>query len=131
MPNLTSEQVSSIADSLKNIATAIGDYYMDKYDSLSLLQRTTLKNNQDKLLQQADSLYTESATLVLNDVRTSLTAINSVTDEIHRSYKDLQDIQKAIDIAASVLNLGSAILSKNPESVGKAIGELVKNVKNN
>ena len=129
MPNLTSEQASKIANSLQGIAKAIGEYRKENYIKMSPIQIVSIENLQEQILQQADKLYTESAILVMDDIQNSLATIEKVTAEIQETIKGLQDIQKTIDIATSVLNLGAAILSKNPQSIGKSIVELVKNVK--
>ena len=131
MSNLTSKQANSIADTFKGIAKEVGDYRMNNYDRMSPTQRIDIENLQDNILEQADKLYTESATLVMNDIQNSLATIENVTTEIQETIHGLQDIQKAIDIASSVLNLGAAILSKDPQSIGKTIIELVKIVKDN
>lgn len=131
MSNLTSKQANSIADTFKGIAKEVGDYRMKNYDKMSPIQRIDIDNLQDNILEQADKLYTESATLVMNDIQNSLATIEKVTTEIQGTIHGLQDIQKAIDIASSVLNLGAAILSKDPQSIGKSIVEIVKIVKDN
>jgi hypoxanthine phosphoribosyltransferase len=129
MPNMTSEQVGRIADSLRIIAKAIGEFRIKNYIKMSHGQIASIESLQEQILQQADNLYTESAILVMDDIQNSLTTIEKVTAEIQQTIKSLQDIQKTIDIATSVLNLGAAILSKNPQSIGKSIVELIKNVK--
>ena len=130
MPNLTSEQVTSIAKLLNRIANSVEGYRDQNYSQMSSAQRSDIENLRDQILEQSNKLYTESTILVMDDVQNSLAIIEKVTSEIQETYKNLQNIQKAIDIASSVLNLGAAILSKNLPAIGKSIDELVKNVKN-
>ena len=130
MPNLTSEQVTSIAKLLNRIANSIEEYRDQNYSRMSSAQRSVIENLRDQILEQSNKLYTESTILVMDEVQNSLAIIEKVTLEMQETYKNLQNIQKAIDVASSVLNLGAAILSKNPTSIAKSIDELVKNVKN-
>ena len=129
-PNLTSEQVTSIAKLLNRIANSIEEYRDQNYSRMSSAQRSVIENLRDQILEQSNKLYTESTILVMDEVQNSLAIIEKVTLEMQETYKNLQNIQKAIDVASSVLNLGAAILSKNPTSIAKSIDELVKNVKN-
>jgi len=61
----------------------------------------------------------------MDDVQTSLAQINNVTAQIKGTIKNLQNIQKGINVAASVVTLGAAIISKNPETVASAISGAV------
>jgi hypothetical protein len=129
MADLTSEQVTSIAKLLNKNANSIDEYLNQNYEHMSPVQNSNIKDLRDQILEQSSKLYTESTILVMDDVQNTLDIIEIVTSRIQKTYKNLKDIQKAIDIASSVLNLGAAILSKDPKSIVKTVSDLVKNVK--
>jgi molecular chaperone GrpE (heat shock protein) len=126
MATLTAEQVNQLATHFLEVAQEVGNYRQQQYDKLTATERTEMKELESKILNYSDALYTLSATLVMNDVLTSLTSINSVTTNIKATYKTLQNVQKAINVAASVVTLGAAIMSQNPQAIAESIGGLAQ-----
>lgn len=57
--------ITATADSLKKIGTALSDFRMSAYDKLTTAERTQLDDATTRLFNQADSLYTYSATEIL------------------------------------------------------------------
>jgi len=125
MAKLTAKQANELANNFLALAQSIGDYRYTNYDNLSKIQNQNLRESHRRILDYSDHLFTLSATLVLEDVQTSLTSIGAVTSEIKATYKTLQNVQKAINVAASVVTLGASILSKNPQAIADSIGGLV------
>lgn len=125
MAKLTSQQANELANYFLAMAQAVGDYRYQNFDTLSKQQNKDIKDSLVFIRKCANDLYTLSATLVMDDVQTSLASIGEVTDKMKKDYKTLQDIQKAINIAGSVANLGKAILSKKPGLITEATGDLV------
>ena len=78
------------------------------------------------MLDYADSFYTASATVIVNDVEGSLDTINTITAQINDTYQFLTKIQKALDVAAAGIALAEALFSRNPQAVADAVGGLVK-----
>ena len=117
MAQLTSHQANELADYFLAIAQAVGDYRYRNNDNLSKSQNTKLKELQGSIRKYADELYTLSATLVFDDVKSSLSSIGNVTSQLKSAYKILKDVQKAISIATSFATLGEAILNKNPQAI--------------
>uniref|UniRef100_UPI004048E60F hypothetical protein n=2 Tax=Flavobacterium sp. TaxID=239 RepID=UPI004048E60F len=125
MANLTSQQANELANNFLALAQAIGDYRYQNFDTLSKPQNQKISDLHLSILNYADDLYTLSATLVMDDVQTSLTSIGAVTTQIKATYKTLQNVQKAINVAESVVTLGASILSNNPQAIADSIGGLV------
>ncbi len=125
MAKLTSQQANELANNFLALAQAIGDYRYQNFDTLSKPQNQKIRDLHWSILNYADDLYTLSATLVMDDVQSSLTSIGAVTTQIKATYKTLQNVQKAINVAASVVTLGASILSKNPQAIADSIGGLV------
>lgn len=126
MAKLTAEQVSQLANNFLILAQSIGDYRMTNFDSLSKAQKSKIKDLHWEVLRYADNLFTVSATLVLEDVQTSLETISQVTKEIKETYDKLGNVQNAINVARSIVKLGGAFVSSNPQAIVSSISDLSK-----
>ena len=124
MAKLTSKQVNELANYFLALAQSIGDYRYKNYDSLTDTQNKKLRESHKRTLDYSDDLYTLSATLVMDDIDNSLTLLESITKKIMKSYKSLEDVQKAINIATSVVTLGASIFSLNPQAIIDSMGKL-------
>ena len=129
MAQLTSQQVNELANYFLTMAQAIGDYRVNNFDALSKEENQKTADLFDSILKYADDLFTLSAILVMEDVHTSLSSIGDITNKMKSTFKTLQDIQKVINIAASVVTLGEAIVKKNPQAIADAIGGLAGTLK--
>ena len=125
MTLLTSEQVNQLADNFLDIAKAIGNYRFQNFGKLSKSENRKIKELQASVLDYSDNLYTLSATLVMEAIETSLSSLASVTTQITDTYTKLEDIQKAINVATSVVTLGESILTKNPQAIADSISRLI------
>ena len=124
MAKLTSKQVNELANYFLALAQSIGDYRYKNYDSLTDTQNKKLRESHKRTLDYSDDLYTLSATLVMDDIDNSLILLESITKKIMKSYKSLEDVQKAINIATSVVTLGASIFSLNPQAIIDSMGKL-------
>ena len=120
MANLTSEQVKQLADDLLHMTNAVGDYRYENFDKLTEDENSELKELHNQLLGQTTELYTKSALLVMNDVDESLNAIRTITEKTQNLYKNLGVVQKAIDWAARILGMASAIISLDTDNIAFA-----------
>ena len=126
MARLTSKQINELANMFLALAQAIGDYRMNNFDTLTKAQNRKLRESHRRILNYSDDLYTISATLVMTDVEDSLARIASITEKITSTYKSLQKVQKAINVAAGVVTVGASIFSKSPLAILDALGKLEK-----
>ena len=117
MANLNAKQVNELANHFLAMAQSIGNYRFKHHESLSDDDKKLLRESHKRTLDYSDDLYTISATLVMDDVEESLAEIELITIEIDVKYKTLQDIQKAINIATSVVTLGASIFSLNAQAI--------------
>ncbi|RFM28018.1 hypothetical protein [Deminuibacter soli] len=121
MPQLTAEQTSQLAHSFLVIAQAVGEYRIANINTLSEAQNQQLRSLHWNILNYSDDLFTQSTLLVMNTVQDSLAKIAGLTEELKSSYHQLQNIQKAINVAAAASTLGASIMSKNPAAIAGAI----------
>ncbi len=124
MAILTVKEANELANNFLALAQAIGDYRYQNFNILTKQQNQKMRDLHWSILNYADDLYTLSASLVIIDVKTSLTSISTITLKIQKTYKTLQNVQKAINVAVSVVTLGASILSKNPLAIADSISGL-------
>lgn len=126
MSNLTAIQANRLANEFLSLAQSIGEFRYKNYDNLNNEENQKLRNYHWSVMNSSDDIFTLSANLVLEDTEEALTEISGVSSEMKNTYKDLQNIQKAIDIAASVVTLGAAIISKNPQAIADSLSGLIE-----
>jgi hypothetical protein len=117
MANLTPQQANDLANHFKTMGAAVGDYKRQNFDRLSKQQIQGISELHGTILNYANEMYTLSAILVIDDVEASLASISEVTNRMNSTYQTLKDIQKVINIAGAVVNLGKAIVDRNPHSI--------------
>ncbi len=126
MARLTSQQAYELASNFLGLAQAIGDFRFDNWNSLTKTQNRKLGNFQWSILNHGEDILALSTVLVMDDVQDSLNNIKEITDEIKNSIESLENVQKAINVAASIVTLGAAIISKNPQSIIDSIQGLAE-----
>jgi hypothetical protein len=117
MAKLTAQQANDLANNFLGLAQAIGDYRFDNWNTLSKTENQSLGNFQWSILSYGEDILALSTALVMDDVQDSLAQINNVTLEIKETIKSLNHLQKAINVAACIVSLGGAIVSKNPQAI--------------
>jgi hypothetical protein len=117
MATLTAQQANNLANNFLGLARAIGDYRFDNWNTLSKAENQKLGDFQWSILSYGEDILALSTALVMDDVQDSLAQINNVTLEIKETIKSLNQLQKAINVAASIVSLGGAIVSKNPQAI--------------
>ncbi len=126
MANLTAQQAKVLADDFLSLARSIEEYGDVHYHILSSEEAEKLKELHRKALDYTNKLYTLSATLVMDEVEGTLATIGNITTKIKSDYKHVQQVQKAINIAASIINLGASIAAKDPQGIAKSVEGLIK-----
>lgn len=126
MAKLTSQQANELANYFLGLAQAIGDYRFDNWSTLTKAENQKLGSLQWSILNYGEDILVLSTTLVMDEVETSLAEMQAVTQDIKKTIHKLKSIQKAFDLASSIITLGGAILSKNPDAIGSEIKSLAK-----
>ncbi len=121
MAKLTAEQANELANNFLGLAQAIGDYRFSKWNDLSKSQNQQLGNLQWSILNSGEDMLALSTVLVMDDVQDALGKIDGITQQIGGVIAHLQKIQDVINVAASIVTLGAAIVSKNPQSIAGGI----------
>lgn len=122
-------EINKIAENLISFAENIGKYRENNYENISKDENDILLTIQKSMLEYSDELCTQSAIIVSDEVQDSLKSINNLIVEINESINDLKEIQKTIDLATAIINVGTSIISQNPGAIGKSLANLVSTYK--
>lgn len=126
MANLTSDQANQLSDNFYNLAIALADFRVENWDRLTPEQRKELSDIQYAVIRCGEDILAYSITLVMDEVADSLGRINTITGEIKGTMKTLRDIQKGLNVAATILILGVAILNRDTVGIGNSIKTMVE-----
>ena len=125
MANLTSKQANELAGHFLGLAQAIGDFRYTNWKELPKEDNQSLGNLQWSIMNYGEDILAFSTILVMDEVKASLQKINEISKDIKNNINSIKNIQKGINIAAAIVTLGAAIISKNAQSVTGAIDGLV------
>lgn len=129
MQQLTAEQLTQLGYSFLSIANAVDEYRMQNRAQLSYDDNQTLKILHSTLTHIADDLFATSAISLISEVESSLQKLKEVTGDINTTYHKLRKVQKAIDIAAAAVTVGTAVLTRDGKGIRNAVSDLVKTIK--
>jgi hypothetical protein len=121
MAKLTSQQATGLANNFLGLAKVIGDFRYKNWNKLTKSEKKKLAAFKSQILKSGEDILAISTNLVMDDVQTSLEEINSLSSQIKGTVENLKNIQKGINIAASIVILGSSLISRNPKSIIDAI----------
>jgi len=126
MAKLTSKQANELAGYFLGMAQAIGDFRYENWSLLSADDNQKLGNLQWSILNYGEDILAFSTILVMEDVKNSIEKIKGITSRIKENMHTVKVIQKGIDVAAAIVTLGAAIISKNARSITDSVDCLVK-----
>jgi len=126
MAKLTSKQANELAGNFLGLAQAIGDFRFSNWKELPKEDNQRLGNLQWSILNYGEDILAFSTMLVMDEVKVSLEKIRDISKDIKDNINSIKNIQKGINIAASIVTLGAAIISKNARSVTDAIDGLAE-----
>ena len=125
---MTAAQASELAKHFLSLAQSIGDYRFRNWKKLSKKDNQQLGSFQWSVLNFGEDMLAMSTTLVLPEVKNSLTTIEGLTEKVEKTLAGLGKIQHIIQCAAAIVILGGAIMGKDPVAIGKAIQNLADEV---
>jgi hypothetical protein len=126
MPELTEDQARALADEFLKASEAVSDYRSQAGQRLSSDDVLALKSLEHKLANQSDDLTAVAIKLTLQDLQQTVAQIVKITSQAREAIATLNDVRRAISIAANLVALGEAIAAGNPGGVLTA----VQNTKN-
>jgi hypothetical protein len=126
MAQLTSQQANELANQFLALAQSIGDFRYRHWSELSKTQHQLLASQHGSVLNYGEEILSLSTVLIMNDVANAIASIKTITAKVKSTLGSLSEVQDGINIAAAVVTLGAAIVSKNPLAVAGAIEGFAK-----
>jgi hypothetical protein len=115
-----------------SFANELGEFYMDTADQLGDYLDKTIKDPNDpnsvqlgdqidQITIYANRLFELSDKIAFTDLATNLQGVKDGTAKIGQALKTIATINKAIAIAAAVIELATAIVTQNGSALGTAV----------
>lgn len=117
MVNPDTQQVFEISDNFMELADVLKTYINRNKLFLKDDERNALIDKQIELLRIAGEINIFGVLLVFEDVKAVIDQLNDITNEVKKTVNQALIVQDAIELAASLVGIGTAILSKDPKMI--------------
>lgn len=127
MPELTElpkEEYFAIADSLAQASSLVLELRIRARESLALEESARLENYEQHLDQMVALFRAFGITLIAEGAEQARTDIDAAIAKGKLQLKRIADVKAAISAAAKLVDLGAAILSRDPFAIGEAAAGL-------
>jgi hypothetical protein len=127
-PPLSDDQMQAMAQSFHDIAVEIGQVRLDAITAGSKLTDPAIVQLQGyvySLMNVATGFAMQDANLTLDNADQAVNQISLATKAADKALNKLQNIDKAVNIASSVIVLAMAISTKNPNQILSASKSVV------
>ncbi len=125
MPKLTSDQMFQLAESFHTFAREYGDYRFAEWDNLTAAQRRTLEDNERLMRNFSSTLNGLSLKMELDDLQGTLDKITKASGKLRKALKNPANLNQALNIAAIIISLGSAVVTANVAGILTGVDRLV------
>jgi hypothetical protein len=125
---LSDDQMHALAQSFHDIAVEIGQVRLDAISAGSKLTDPAIVQLQGyvySLMTTAGNFALQAANLTLADADQAVSEISLATQAADKALEKLQDIDKAVKIASSVIVLAMAISTKDMGQIAAAAKSVV------
>ena len=116
---LTSQEALSLSKQFRDLSVSLGNYRFANWQKLTPTQRRDIEDEEWSLSMAASDMITKAVGLALDESKSSLKAIKKSVSKAKGAIKKLKKVKQIISIAAAVVGLGAAIVSKDPGSIAK------------
>ena len=126
---LSDDQMQALAQAFHDIAVEIGQVRLNAITAGSKLTDPAivqLQGNVYSLMNIASSFAMQAANLTLANADQAVNQISLATKAADRALDKLQNIDKAVSIASSVIVLAMAISTKDPGQIESAAKSVAK-----
>jgi hypothetical protein len=123
MPQTETEKLVLLESYFSDMAAAIGEYINCNKDNLPEKEVNQLFDQKISLLNLAGEMNMLSAASAFEDAEQSLKDLENITVSVKTVVKKALAVQDAINIAASLVALGTGILSCDPKVIGTRVIE--------
>lgn len=116
---LTAQEAFELSKQFRDFAITLGNYRFANWQTLSPLQRRDIEDEEWSLINASSDMTTKAVGLALEESESSLRSITKSITKAKQAIKKLQTVKQIINVAAAVVGLGAAIISKDPGSIAK------------
>ena len=121
---LSSDDAGALADQFQGAAAAIRDYLRDNFDTSDSPDYAALNDLAMTLVLKSSEMTTSAVGLAIDEMADDSAELRQIAAEAKDNLAQLQDIRTAINVAAAVVGLATAIASKNPGGTFNAAKDL-------
>lgn len=119
MINPDKQELFELSDNFHQLGNALGAYIQNNKLALTDTKRNALNNDQIELLRISGQINLLGVALVFIDLQDTINRLNDITTEVNNAVKKALAVQDAINLAASLVSIGTAIIAKDPQSIIK------------
>jgi len=116
---LTAQEAFELSKQFRDFAITLGNYRFANWQTLTPLQRRDIEDEEWSLINASSDMTTKAVGLALEESESSLRSITKSITKAKQAIKKLQTVKQIINVAAAVVGLGAAIISKDPGSIAK------------
>ena len=131
MVNPETQQVFMLSDYFGSLANSIGEYIDFNKGNMGVEERNRLYDAEIDLARMAGEINMIGVNLVFEDVNDMLNQLEVITEGVKKAVKKALAVQDAINIATSLVTIGTAIVSKDPKAILQSTGDFAKTLKMN
>jgi hypothetical protein len=121
---LNPDQAEQIAHGLLDCADAIHRRLITDWKELDDVAQQSLVALAQQLCAQSSLLVNAAVGMILNNTKDAIGQIVSATKAGETAIENIQTVNKVISIATSLVKLGTAVASKDPQASIGAAGEV-------
>lgn len=117
---LTDDDARAIADDLLDAAKDIDKYLDDNWGSMSRVEYETLSESASTLLRISSKMTTLAVGLSIEDMADDSAELKATIAQARKSLAKLKAVGKAIRVVAGLVDLATAIVSRDPKAIFNA-----------
>jgi hypothetical protein len=124
MGDLPSEQLSQLSADYQNLADRLNLYLQNNASTLNLEQYQGLSQKIEQILDHSNEIAARSVIQSDQDISEELNSLTQSTANINSALKTIGNVQKVIDFADTVMDLGASVLSGDIKGITDNISNL-------
>ena len=110
-------QANALADRFYAASAALDSFRLSFTPPLPLAEQQRLRDESNALTTRAHYFTAQAVGATLAAIQGSLAGIHATTDQAIAQLQHLRDVDKAINLATSLLTLGTALAAGDPGTV--------------
>jgi len=113
----------------QNMADGLGEFLHTHIGTLPKNQVTSLADQQNQIINYANMFFALSDRIAFEESETYFKGVSDSIDSIDKAVKGINDINKAITIAAGLITLAAAIVTENGGGIVSSLQTIAGAVK--